>query len=403
MKNNSNTLGTKLSWIFGIIFSLGSLGSFSEDPLLATFLLLIGLFLIPPITTLIEIETGKNLSGKRKLVITIVALFVFGMLAGPQEETKTQIQSTDSKQEERNLHKKSVPLPKSEPIKPNSAKKEVIESTVSSTSSSIPVQPKKNVIEEKAEPKVVVQPETPLKISEPTGIPVLKIVDGDTIDVLYQGKEERLRIKGINTPETKDPRYPVQCFGKEASAKAKEILEGKNIMLETDGSRGKYGRLLAYLRLLNGKDYGEKMIREGYAWHYRSYSHERMDAYDEAEKYARENNAGLWASSTCNGEKKPVKEVVEETKKSVSKVILPPPAPQQKVEPEPVPVPAQPSVQQEFQESIPSYECSRDAYNCGDFKRHSEAQQIFEYCFSTAGDIHKLDRDNNGVACESLP
>ncbi len=381
MKNFFNSIGLILSWIFGGVFIITSIVMYSETPLFAFFLLLMGLFLLPPINKKLEEKTKHNLSGWRKPVIAILFFFIFGIVAGISEQSPTPEKHIPQTTKIQKIEQKVI-----------AKEKEIIQE----------ISPKVVVGEAKTEAPI----QTPKKekVQDENLVQVLKIVDGDTIDVLYKGKEERLRIKGINTPETKDPRYPVQCFGKEASAKAKEILEGKNIILETDGSRGKYGRLLAYLRLLNGSDYGERMIREGYAWHYRSYPHERMDVYDEAEKYARENNVGLWSPDTCSGEKKPLEEVVEETKKSVSEVILPPPVPQQKVETEPVAVPTQPPTQQAPQNSpSKSYDCSGDVYNCGDFKLHLEAQNAFDYCYQiNGGDIHKLDRDNNGVACEGL-
>ncbi len=79
---------------------------------------------------------------------------------------------------------------------------------------------------------------------------VVKVIDGDTVDVEIDGKVVRLRLIGINTPETKDPRRPVQCFGREASAQAKKLLEGKTVHLERDKSqqnRDKYSRLFRYV------------------------------------------------------------------------------------------------------------------------------------------------------------
>lgn len=96
---------------------------------------------------------------------------------------------------------------------------------------------------------------------------VTKVVDGDTFEV--EGGL-RIRMLGVDTPETKDPRRPVGCFGKEASAKAKELLDGKIVILQKDVSEeDKYKRLLRYvfLPLDNGEllfvnDY---LIREGFA------------------------------------------------------------------------------------------------------------------------------------------
>ena len=100
---------------------------------------------------------------------------------------------------------------------------------------------------------------------------VTRVIDGDTVDVRINGKVERIRIIGLNTPETKDPRKPVQCFGKEASAKAEELLGGKTVRLEADptqGERGRYGRLLRYIWMPDGQLFNMVMISEGYAFEY---------------------------------------------------------------------------------------------------------------------------------------
>ena len=69
---------------------------------------------------------------------------------------------------------------------------------------------------------------------------VIKVIDGDTITVNINGKTTTLRLIGINTPETVDPRKPVECFGREASAKAHELLDGKRVRLEYDPSQGMF-------------------------------------------------------------------------------------------------------------------------------------------------------------------
>ena len=79
---------------------------------------------------------------------------------------------------------------------------------------------------------------------------MLKVVDGDTIHVNSNGQKLKIRMTGLDTPETVDPRKPVQCFGLEASAQAKTILGGQQVYLETDPSQDavdKYGRTLAYI------------------------------------------------------------------------------------------------------------------------------------------------------------
>lgn len=136
---------------------------------------------------------------------------------------------------------------------------------------------------------------------------VVKVVDGDTFDVDINGKTERLRMIGIDTPETVDPRKSVQCFGKEASNKAKDLLINNSVYLESDptqGDRDKYGRLLRYAFLPDRTNFGLFMISEGYAHEYTyRYPYKYQFDFKQAEINARENNKGLWSSSTCSGNK----------------------------------------------------------------------------------------------------
>ena len=138
--------------------------------------------------------------------------------------------------------------------------------------------------------------------------PVAKVIDGDTISIIKDGKTVTLRLIGLDTPETVDPRKPVQCFGKAASDKAKELLAGKTVRLEFDSSQGlldKYGRTLAYVFLSNGTLFNEYMIAEGYGHEYTynlPYKYQRE--FKEAESRARAEKRGLWADDTCAGDTK---------------------------------------------------------------------------------------------------
>lgn len=203
---------------------------------------------------------------------------------------------------------------------------------------------------------------------------VVKVVDGDTISVNINGINTTVRMIGINTPETVDPRKPVQCFGQEASNKAKSILSNQMVLLELDSSQGKYDkydRLLAYVFLVDGTNFNELMIKKGYAYEYTySLPYKYQSAFKSAQRDAQTNKRGLWADGVC-----------EEESQST-----PPPTIQQNQ-----PAPTQ---------SSGGYICSFDAYNCGDFSTHNEAQSVYEAC---GGDVHGLDRDNDGLACESLP
>lgn len=127
---------------------------------------------------------------------------------------------------------------------------------------------------------------------------VVKVVDGDTVDVSIDGKTERLRLIGINTPETVDPRKPVECFGVEASNKAKSILSGKKVILESESSQGerdKYDRLLRYVFLEDGTNFNLSMIKEGYAYEYTfDVPYKYQTEFKKAQKDAQNGKVGLW-------------------------------------------------------------------------------------------------------------
>lgn len=131
---------------------------------------------------------------------------------------------------------------------------------------------------------------------------VTRVVDGDTIDVVGVG---RIRMIGLDTPEVVDPRKPVQCFGVEASNKAKEILSNKKVRLEADptqGDKDTYGRALRYVYLADGTLFNKWMIENGFAHEYTyNIPYKFMNEFKAAEKSAREANRGLWSPQTCNG------------------------------------------------------------------------------------------------------
>jgi len=121
---------------------------------------------------------------------------------------------------------------------------------------------------------------------------VTRVVDGDTI-VLSNG--ERVRYIGIDTPETKHPKKPVQYFGREASAYNKSLVEHKMVRLEFDvDKRDKYGRLLAYV-YVGDTFVNAKLVEEGYAQVYTFPPNVKYaDLFLKLQREARENNRGLW-------------------------------------------------------------------------------------------------------------
>ncbi len=134
---------------------------------------------------------------------------------------------------------------------------------------------------------------------------VTRVVDGDTFKVMIGGEEETVRVIGINTPETVDPRKDVECFGREASEFAKKTLVGQKVALgidPTQDERDRYQRLLRYVTLADGRDYGEVMISSGYAYEYTYIKpYEKQTIYKEAEVKAKNSGVGLWSSKSCGG------------------------------------------------------------------------------------------------------
>lgn len=114
---------------------------------------------------------------------------------------------------------------------------------------------------------------------------VISVKDGDTIELLVDGKSIRIRLAAIDCPEKSQAfgmdakKYTSDfCFGKEAIAKQKDI--------------DKYGRIVAFV-FVNGAELNKNLVINGFAWHYKKYSNDAN--LDEFEKKARINKLGLWA------------------------------------------------------------------------------------------------------------
>jgi len=135
---------------------------------------------------------------------------------------------------------------------------------------------------------------------------VIKVVDGDTLDVIdSRGDEIRIRLIGIDTPESVDPRQPVECFGAEAAARARELLDGAVIELESDPTQGdadRFDRRLRYVWLSDGTNVNLKLIEDGYALEY-TYDepYRYQSVFQLAEDEARQAGRGLWSPKACDG------------------------------------------------------------------------------------------------------
>lgn len=137
------------------------------------------------------------------------------------------------------------------------------------------------------------------------GVPVTKVVDGDTLEVLIEAKLYKVRMIGVDTPETVHPTKAKGCFGAEASNEMKKLLTGKNVILEKDVSEtDKYNRLLRYVYLKTDSDQllfvNDYLVREGYG-QVLTYPPDVAfnEQFLEAQRQAKSMSKGLWGK--CGG------------------------------------------------------------------------------------------------------
>jgi micrococcal nuclease len=197
---------------------------------------------------------------------------------------------------------------------------------------------------------------------------VVSVTDGDTIKARFNsGVTERVRLTGIDTPETKDPRTVVECFGAEASAETLALLpSGTAVRLETDvETRDRYGRFLAYVwRVGDGLFVNEALVKGGWAAPYRYPPNVKYaDRFSRLGREAREAQRGLWGA--CGGTNTPASSSVPPTSSGSG--------------------------------CDPNYAgacvpISSTDLDCSDIDAHG---------FQVVGkDVYGLDRDHDGVACE---
>ena len=132
---------------------------------------------------------------------------------------------------------------------------------------------------------------------EPRTVKVARVIDGDTIQVLSDGRQYTVRLIGADTPETKHPAKTVQHFGAEASAYTTAALEGRTVQLETDRTGDtvdRYGRLLRYV-YLDGQNFNARLISEGYAHAIRGFRYSKRASFIRLEEAAKRLGKGLWS------------------------------------------------------------------------------------------------------------
>ena len=138
--------------------------------------------------------------------------------------------------------------------------------------------------------------------SEPTRdglIPVelVKTIDGDTIKIMYEGKEQNVRYLLIDTPETNHPRLGKQPYGEQAKQRNQELMNSGKLEIEFDvgGKYDKYGRLLAYI-YIDGESVQEKLLEEGLARVAYVYppNTRHLDSFELAQQRAKKAGIGIW-------------------------------------------------------------------------------------------------------------
>lgn len=201
---------------------------------------------------------------------------------------------------------------------------------------------------------------------------VLRVVDGDTIEVSINGGES-IRVIGIDTPETVHPSVAEECGGAEASRAAQDLLAGEQVRVVFDpsqGKRDKYDRMLAYLDIPGTGDFGEIMLRQGHAEEYTYGSaYQRQSTYRAAEESARSADKGLWAQ--CGSADVPVETTT--------------------------PTPAAPPTQAP---PPPSGNCVPGYSPCVPAGPDLDCPDLEGPISVTGADPFRLDADGDGTACE---
>lgn len=228
---------------------------------------------------------------------------------------------------------------------------------------------------------------------------VTRVIDGDTMEVQFaNGEEDTVRLIGVDTPETTlgdvNPgeyedipdtpaaRDHLYSWGQQASQYATDELEGQEVRVVVDSEgdrRGSYGRLLAYL-YIGDENFNLALLEGGYARVYDS-SFSLRDEFDNAESEARSNDVGLWNFEDDTSSSAATESDSENTS-----------SPSDDAE-------SDSESDSDDEIDLPPVPADGD-YDCGHFETQKQAQYVLE---NTAGDPHRLDADDDGVACETLP
>jgi micrococcal nuclease len=127
---------------------------------------------------------------------------------------------------------------------------------------------------------------------------VERVIDGDTVVLTTLGT---VRLIGVDTPETVDPRKPVQHYGVESAEFLRRLTQGRPVRVEYDRQRSdKYRRTLAYVFLDDGSFVNLEIVRRGFGHAYVQYPFQHIEAFRSAERDARQARRGLWADEVTD-------------------------------------------------------------------------------------------------------
>lgn len=233
---------------------------------------------------------------------------------------------------------------------------------------------------------------------------VVEVVDGDTLKIDRDGERVNLRLIGVDTPETRHPSVPDECYGAEATQAMKDLVADGQVWTVSDPTQDqedRYGRALVYVHTEDGTMVNHKLIEEGAGieYTYRGSVYQQQAKFREAQARAEAEGRGLWSEATCSGDadlplvapSPSEAALVEESPEPDVAVREPEPqrAPTTR-EPEPV-VPAEPK-----QDEPESADPGASYKNC-DAARAAGVAPILE---GEPGYAPRLDRNDDGVACE---
>lgn len=118
---------------------------------------------------------------------------------------------------------------------------------------------------------------------------VIAVKDGDTIDLLFNGKPVTIRFAHVDCPEIKKG----QPFGQTAKTFTSDLCFGQTVTVINEGKFDRYKRLIGVIINEKNQNINKELVKAGFAWHFKQYSTDT--SYDELELIARQNKIGLWA------------------------------------------------------------------------------------------------------------